>query len=141
MGFLGVLREKAKTTLESLRGFKLREILQNNPKIGFFGAGALILVLLFCLFMVVWSANGRRKGDQAAAEALAGTFGDLSVAPDELFWPDEPDPVPPVQLERLPRGSSGADDIPYWTDPREAYAGRWRERVGSAMDEIMEKIP
>ncbi|MDR1178057.1 MAG: hypothetical protein LBK64_04445 [Spirochaetaceae bacterium] len=91
--------------------------------------------------MVLWPIQGRRKGDQAEAEALARTFGDISVSPDELFWPGEPDPVPPVQLERLPRSSSGADDIPYWTDPRETYAGRWRERIGSALDEIMEKVP
>ncbi|MDR1176905.1 MAG: hypothetical protein LBK83_15705, partial [Treponema sp.] len=107
MGFFGVLRKKIKTTLGSLRGFKLREILQNNPKTGFIGAGTLILILLFCLFVIVWPVKGRRKGDQAEAEALAGTFGDIPVSPDELFWPGEPDPVPPVQLERLPRSSSG----------------------------------
>jgi hypothetical protein len=141
MGFLGTLREKAKTTLEYLHGSKFGEMLQNHPRMGYIGAGALILVLLFCLFMVLWSVSSKRKADQAAAEALARTFGDTPVLPDELFWPSEPDPLPPVQLERLPRSSSGAGDMPYWTDPLEEYAGQWRERIGSAVDEVMEKVP
>jgi hypothetical protein len=140
-GVSGTLRKKSKTTLKSLFKVNLREVLQNNPKIRFIGAGVLIVVLLFCVFMVVWSVHSRRRADRAAAEALARTFGDSSVSPDELFWPSEPDPLPPVQLERLPRSSSGADDMPYWTDPRELYAEQWRERIGSAVDEVMEKVP
>jgi hypothetical protein len=139
MGFFGTLRKKIK--IAPLHGAGIREILQNNPRIGYSGAGTLSLALLFCFFMIVWLVNGSHKADQAAAEAFAETFGDLSVSQDELFWPSEPDLVPPVQLERLPRGSSGTDNAPYWIDPQEQYAAQWRERIGSAVDEVMEKVP
>jgi hypothetical protein len=74
----------------------------------------------------------------------------MTIPSDELFWPSEPDFIPPVQLDRLPRRASlempGKTPLnvvsgTYWLDPREEYALQWRERISSALDEVMEKVP
>jgi hypothetical protein len=143
MGFLEKLRGKIKTARGLISGLSSRERFRDNPKILYAGFGFLLFLFLLGLVVVLWTGNRSRKAEQAAAEALAGAFADLSIPPEELFWPDEPDFVPPVQLNRLPRGraENTEKDIPYWVDPGEEYADRWRERIGSAVDELMEKVP
>jgi hypothetical protein len=143
MGFLGKIREIIKAVQGSISGIQLGNISPHiPPKILYIGAGTVILLLL-CFLALVWAVNRGAGSDQAAAEALAGSFADLAIPPDELFWPSEPDFVPPVQLNRLPRGTleNTEKDIPYWIDPGEEYADRWREHIGSAVDELMEKAP
>jgi hypothetical protein len=141
MGILDTVREKLKSVPGFLSGRKFWKTLQITPRMLFGGAGALFVVLLACLFAILWNINLKSKAEAASAEALARSFEAKNIPPEELFWPDEPDFVPHVQLDRLPQGLSGETGgvSAYWTDPEES--GRWEEHVRSAVDSIMEKVP
>jgi hypothetical protein len=86
-----------------------------------------------------------RMNPKAAADssgALTEFFSPLRIPPEELLLPDEPDFLPPIMTERPPRESWTAEDaLPFWTDPGEKDSARWRDRIQSLIDELMERVP
>jgi hypothetical protein len=86
-----------------------------------------------------------RMNSKAARDStgtVAESFSPLRIPPEELFFPDEPDFLPPIMTERQPRESWTAEDaLPFWTDPGEKDSARWRERIRSVIDELMERVP
>ncbi|QQO10665.1 hypothetical protein [Breznakiella homolactica] len=120
---------------------KLKALITEKPRFFLIGAGAGLCILIFSLILMLVVLNNGRNSRQEEARGLADRFGPMPVNQDDLFWPDEPDFIPGVELDRIPRRfPQGDTDIPYWTDPGK-NSDLWSERIGSAVDELMEKIP
>jgi hypothetical protein len=66
----------------------------------------------------------------------------LAIPAEELFLPDEPDFLPAILLERERRSSwTEQDAAEYWQDPLKSGEEQWREKIESAIDEFLERIP
>ena len=66
----------------------------------------------------------------------------VTIPPEELFLPDEPDFVPGVLLERERRTVWTVEDAaPYWRDPLQNGEEQWRNRLEAAVDELLERVP
>ena len=121
---------------------KSGSLLEDKKRLLLIGAGILSCILLFCFLVIFMKLNSDRRASARAAMELAESFKPLPVEPDELFWPEEPDFVPKVQLDREPRKAwTEADAVPYWIDPKKNYEKIWKERIFSVMDDMMEKVP
>ncbi|MDR2110005.1 MAG: hypothetical protein LBP32_01715 [Spirochaetaceae bacterium] len=132
----GRFREKAVSFLAAIN-----EAAQTRRKLIFLGFGGAILLLLLCLITIV-VVNPKIGGGSDESQELIDAFGPLPIPPEELFLPDEPDFLPEVLLGREPRESWTTEDArPFWKDPREGSADLWRERVGAAVDELLERVP
>jgi len=97
------------------------------------GLGVLAL-LLFIIAIALMTGQARRN--TGAPQALASG---LPISGDELFLPAEPDLVPDILLERLPRPMWTIEDIrPFWTPPgdEEFWAGELRR----AVDQLLEGV-
>ncbi|MDR3191450.1 MAG: hypothetical protein LBT87_00110 [Treponema sp.] len=71
-----------------------------------------------------------------------GLTRDAPIPPEELFLPDEPDFLPGVIPERERRDIWTAEDAePYWYNPLEGGEETWRNRIRSALDEFLERVP
>ena len=107
-----------------------------------FIGGILACFLLFLVLVVMLTVNNSRQAREKAAKDLAESFKPLPIGPDDLFWPDEPDFVPKVQLDREPREVWTLEEAsPHWIDLNRDYGEKWRERIFSVMDNVMEKVP
>jgi len=120
-------------------------------------AAAGLAVLLAVLVGNAGGGAGRESGgaDAAADEAEPspvlwdfrlpeGNFADERnlVPPDELFLPGEPDFLPGVLPGRERRAEwTTADALPWWRNPLTDGEERWRARIKSMIDEIMESVP
>jgi hypothetical protein len=95
---------------------------------------ALILLILGLVMLTVMNNNAERGDVKETARPV--------IPPEELFLPEEPDFVPPVLLERAPRGSWSAEDAaPFWHDPLERGEEPWRERIETVIDELLKEVP
>ena len=67
----------------------------------------------------------------------------LSAIPaEELFLPDEPDFLPEVILQRERRTNwTEQDASEYWQDPLRLGEEQWRDKIESAIDEFLERVP
>jgi hypothetical protein len=66
----------------------------------------------------------------------------LAIPAEEFFLPDEPDFLPGVLLERERRTSWTEQDAgEYWQDPLRSGEEQWREKIETAVDEFLERIP
>jgi hypothetical protein len=66
----------------------------------------------------------------------------LAIPAEELFLPDEPDFLPAVLLERERRTSwTEQSAVEYWQDPLRSGEEQWREKIETAIDEFLERIP
>ena len=63
------------------------------------------------------------------------------IPAEELFLPEEPDFLPGVLLDRDRRTSwSEEDALEYWQDPLRAGEEQWREKIETAIDELLERV-
>jgi hypothetical protein len=96
-----------------------------------------IVVLLLCLVVITLAVSlggGREGGVQEALEP--------AIPSEELFFPGEPDFVPPLLLEREPRRFWTADDAaPFWEDPGKLGRDHWRREMELVIDNLMESVP
>jgi len=64
------------------------------------------------------------------------------IPAEDLFLPDEPDYLPGVILEREQRTSwSEQDALEHWQDPLRFGEEQWRDKIESAIDEFLERVP
>jgi len=64
------------------------------------------------------------------------------VPAHELFFPDEPDYIPGVLLEREQRTSWTEEDAKeHWLDPLRFGEEHWREMIETAIDDFLERVP
>jgi hypothetical protein len=95
------------------------------------------LVFLCILLMVLVLARGSNKVDDVQTAASGP-----GIPAEELFYPAEPDVLPPLLLERWPQQPWTTDDLrPYWTDPGSAHEDKWREMAEAVIDRLMEGVP
>ncbi|MCL2833433.1 MAG: hypothetical protein FWD78_09715 [Treponema sp.] len=94
--------------------------------------GGLVL-LAICLTLISIIVHVK-KPDTTTVSASAG------IPVDELFYPDEPDFLPDLLVDK-PNNNWTADDIrPYWQDPGLNNETQWREIAGNAIDKLMEGV-
>ena len=140
----GNIRIKASMTVAALLSFfkGKKAPLKDKKKMLLIGAGAMVGLMLIGVLSAVLFTNISRKSQTRAAFELAESFKPLSIDPDELFWPLEPDFIPKIQLGRRPRGYwTETDAVSYWIDPNKNYREKWKERISYTIDEIMENVP
>jgi hypothetical protein len=66
----------------------------------------------------------------------------IVIPADELFFPDEPDFLPGVLLERDRRSSwTEQDALEHWQNPLISGEEQWREKIESAIDAFLERVP
>jgi hypothetical protein len=103
--------------------------------------GGLVL-LLICLMGALILMNHNAKIPSNFSRTLSNDFKPLSIAPEDLFLPDEPDFLPEVLLNREPRNPWNLEDVrPFWTDPLQDDPEQWRERIKVTIDEFLEGVP
>ena len=107
----------------------------NKKKPLLIGFGA--LAVLFLILIIAAGISSSRKKRMDSPDFVAGN---LTIPPEELFIPAEPDFVPDFVFEREKRRFWSLEDIrPYWRIPDSS--DRWREEIKSAVDKLMEGIP
>ncbi|MDR3171228.1 MAG: hypothetical protein LBU17_06310 [Treponema sp.] len=100
------------------------------------------ILLLLGLIAIVPMINQHRGTVSTSSRNLADAFQPLAIPAEGLFLPDEPDFIPGVQVDRKPKDSWTAEDIrPFWTDPTATDPDVWRNRIKTAVDELMEGVP
>ena len=66
----------------------------------------------------------------------------FAIPAEDIFLPEEPDFLPGVLLDRERRtGWSEQDASEYWQDPLRAGEEQWREKIETAIDELLERVP
>jgi hypothetical protein len=96
--------------------------------------GMVFLLICLILIMLVRSPGGDAKD--------AGELVEAAFSPEELFFPSEPDFVPPMLLEREPRQFWTVDDVRlFWKDPGSLGRERWRKEMEAVIDKLLEDIP
>jgi hypothetical protein len=122
---------------------KAVDILQNHRKAVLFSLVAFLLLVLLALIGVLLMMNySNAAAERAAARELSDTFRPLPVPPEDLFLPGEPDFLPEVLLEKEKRSAwTGEDARPFWKDPLQDDPERWRDRVETVIDSLMERVP
>ena len=130
-------------------------------------AAGLAVLLVVLVGMAKGAGPESGRANDAAGEADGGaaveTAGDAERAPaawdfrppegntadgrdivptEELFLPPEPDFLPGVLPGRDRRAEwTTADALPWWKNPLTDGEERWRARIESMIDEIMEGVP
>ena len=105
------------------------------------GAAALLLALGLVVAALL---RGHAEAVRArrAAEELTESFKPLPIAPEDFFLPEEPDALPEFIPARPQREAwTSADAAEYWTDPLAGKETLWRDRLGAAVDELLEAVP
>jgi hypothetical protein len=94
-------------------------------------------IVVFLIFFIMIKLIMGRPGEEGVREAV-----ELTIPPEELFLPREPDFVPSLLLEREPRQFWTPDDIaPFWKDPGSLGQDQWRKEMELVIDELMEGVP
>ena len=66
----------------------------------------------------------------------------IAIPAEELFLPDEPDFLPGVLLERDRRLIWTEQDAnEHWQDPLRFGEEQWREKIETAIDDFLERVP
>ncbi|MDR2418999.1 MAG: hypothetical protein LBD79_08090 [Treponema sp.] len=131
---------KIRSTIQTLR-VSLEQVLQTRRNLVLLCLGVLVFLLIG--FMgALFLMNHIPKIPSNFSRTLSNDFKPLSIAPEELFLPDEPDFLPEVLLEREPRNPWTIEDVrPFWTDPLHDDPEQWRKRIKVAIDEFLEGVP
>ena len=136
------IKEFGQSVLEQVQSFSDRlldwlfaRIPEDKRRLFFIVAVGSVLVII-CL-AVVSMASSRR----VPANFQAMIVGPV-IPPEELFYPGEPDFLPPLLLERDPHPQWTNEDLEvFWQDPKAGNEEKWREAVKAAVDKLMEGVP
>ena len=97
-------------------------------------AGAAVVLLGLVITIIVVNAPRPER------TALSNNATGLSIPPEELFYPQEPDFLPVFLPERESRRFWSLDDIrQYWRTP--GNSDWWMEGIKSTVDSLMEEVP
>ncbi|MDR2632781.1 MAG: hypothetical protein LBC51_04050 [Treponema sp.] len=131
---------KIRSTLQTLR-VNLEQVWHTRRNLVLRCAGGLVFLVL-CLIGVLFLMNHSPQNPSQFSRTLRNEFRPLSIAPEALFLPDEPDFLPEVLLEREQRNPWTVEDVrPFWTNPLQDDPEQWRERIKAAIDEFLEGVP
>jgi hypothetical protein len=98
-----------------------------------------VFVILLTLSVII---SIRKSAAENKSLELERPKINLAIPAEEIFLPDEPDFIPGVLLERERRTSwTEQDAVEYWHDPLRAGEEQWREKIETAVDEFLERIP
>ena len=93
------------------------------------------LVLLAICFTLTALVAGRKTN--VRPQMAAGP----RIPPEELFYPKEPDFLPPLLLEREPHQPWTVRDLEvFWQDPKTGNGEKWREAAKAVVDKLMEGV-
>ncbi|MDR2953245.1 MAG: hypothetical protein LBU82_08395 [Treponema sp.] len=160
MAFLRDFINKAKTACASVLdyckdlGIKFFYLIQGNAKGGFLSGGIQKLIpWKKRLITFICGACGLAAAVGIGA-SLAGSAGkedpsvqseasfQFAIPSEEIFLPDEPDFIPGVLLGRERRTAWNSQDAAaFWQDPLKEGEEKWREKIETAVDEFLERIP
>ncbi len=121
---------------------KIKPLASNKKLLVLIGGCTLGFILLISLLVISFRMNHNRKEMQKASQELNRLFAPLAIKPEELFIPKEPDFIPEVILDREPRAVWTDEDAEqFWKDPLDGNADVWKERIFTAVDDLLENIP
>jgi len=101
------------------------------------GTAAFAVLLTFSVIISVANRVGKRIPSEPERLKIR-----VVIPPEELFLPEEPDFLPGVLLDRDRRTSwSDEDALEYWQDPLKTGEEQWREKIETAIDELLERVP
>jgi hypothetical protein len=104
--------------------------------------GTVVLAIVGIIIAFLLQGRFRPAGDGSAAGELTDAFKPLPIAPEDLFFPEEPDALPEFIPARPQRETWTVEDAAeYWTDPRAGKEALWRDRFGAAVEELLEAVP
>jgi hypothetical protein len=138
---IGDLALKGAEFIQTLPGKLSSFIPAGRAKFLFFGLASALCILIVCLVAAVSGMNRRPdslvKGGGSPIPALQP-----AIPPEELFFPEEPDFLPGPIPERERRKAWTAENAePFWYNPLEKGEEPWRNRIESAIDELLEHVP
>jgi hypothetical protein len=108
------------------------------------GKRLIVIICAVCAFAVAVGIGAAfaRKADKEERPVLTEGNWQFTVPPEEIFLPDEPDFIPSVLLGREKRTSWTSQDAAiFWQDPLKEGEERWREKIETAIDEFLERVP
>ncbi|MDR2797679.1 MAG: hypothetical protein LBB80_04985 [Treponema sp.] len=130
---------KIRSTMQTFR-VNLEDALQTRRNLVLLLGG--LVFFLICLIGVLILRNHRANIPSNFSRTLSNDFKPLSIAPEDIFLPDEPDFLPEVLLNREPRNPWTVEDVrPFWTDPLQDDPELWRERIKVTIDTFLEGVP
>ena len=95
-----------------------------------------LIFLVICLTVITLAS-----GSRVSVSSRAMTTGQ-GIPAEELFYPEEPDFLPPLLLERYPQEIMTAEILEdYWQDPKTGNEEEWREVVNTVINRLMEGVP
>jgi hypothetical protein len=110
---------------------------EDKKRIIYIGTGAFALILTLSVLL---SLSRPDKPERVKEPERVSTK--IVIPVDEIFLPDEPDFVPGVLLEREKRVKWTEEDAAvYWQDPLKYGEEQWREKIETAIDEFLERVP
>jgi hypothetical protein len=96
-----------------------------------------VVVLTFSVIISIRGSGGEEGLDLQKRPKI-----NVPIPAEEIFLPDEPDFLPGVLFERDRRTSwTEQDAAEYWEDPLRGGEEPWREKIETAVDEFLERIP
>jgi hypothetical protein len=116
---------------------------QTRQKVAFLGlGGAALAVVLGFIVAALMQGHARVVGARARAGEVTESFKPLPIAPEDLFFPEEPDALPEFIPARPQRETWTAEDAAeYWSDPLAGKEALWRDRLGAAVEDMLEAVP
>jgi hypothetical protein len=108
------------------------------------GKRLIVILCAVCAFAVAVGIGAAfaRKTDKEERPVLPEGNRQFAVPPEDIFLPDEPDFIPGVLLGREKRTSwTDQDAVIFWQDPLKEGEERWREKIETAIDEFLERVP
>jgi len=98
---------------------------------------AFAVILSFSVIVSLVDLDSVKKPDEPEKIRI-----NIPIPAEELFLPDEPDFIPGVLLERERRSSWTEHDAEeFWQDPLKSGEEQWREKIETAIDDFLERIP
>ncbi|MDR2965559.1 MAG: hypothetical protein LBU88_07270 [Treponema sp.] len=95
------------------------------------------VILTIAVIVSILGSSGEDLSDEPERLTI-----NAPIPADELFLPDEPDFLPGVLLDREKRDVWTEDDaLEFWQDPLRAGEEQWREKIETAIDELLERVP
>ena len=119
----------------------VERIPQEKRQMVLIAAVGAVAVLVLLIVGVSLLSTGR-SGGRGTPPPPPAASPRVSIPPDELFLPFEPDFVPGVILGRERRTEWTAEDVePFWQDPLRGGEQQWRDMIEKTIDDIMGSVP